>query len=73
MRTRLFALLSAYAAAETARAYLLRANYFVRNQARIFYPELSDHRLLIGSGAMESGIRSVVKLRMKVACLYWLK
>ncbi|MDP4857124.1 MAG: hypothetical protein NWR42_06915 [Desulfobacterales bacterium] len=48
-------------------------NYFVRNQARMCYQELCDHRFPIGSGAMESGIRRVVNLRMKGACLYWLE
>jgi hypothetical protein len=48
-------------------------NYFVRNQHRMCYQEISDHRLPIGSGAMESGIRRVVNLRLKGACLYWLE
>ena len=48
-------------------------NYFVRNQSRMCYQEICDHRLPIGSGAMESGIRRVVNLRMKGACLYWLE
>ena len=48
-------------------------NYFVRNQHRMCYQEISNHRLPIGSGAMESGIRRVVNLRMKGACLYWLE
>ena len=48
-------------------------NYFIRNQARMHYKKISDHRLPIGSGAMESGIRRVVNLRMKGACLYWLE
>ena len=48
-------------------------NYFVRNQHRMCYKEISDHCLPIGSGAMESGVRRVVNLRMKGACLYWLE
>lgn len=48
-------------------------NYFVRNQHRMCYKEISDQSLPIGSGAMESGIRRVVNLRMKGACIYWLE
>jgi hypothetical protein len=48
-------------------------SYFVRNQHRMSYQKISEHCLPIGSGAMESGIRRVVNLRMKGACLYWLE
>lgn len=47
--------------------------YFVRNRQRMCYQRIADHHLPIGSGAMESGIRRVVNLRMKGACLYWLE
>ena len=48
-------------------------NYFIRNQHRMNYQQIADLKLPLGSGAMESGIRRVVNLRLKGACLYWLE
>jgi hypothetical protein len=48
-------------------------NYFIRNQHRMQYGEMSELKLPIGSGAMESAIRRVVNLRMKGAGIYWLE
>ena len=48
-------------------------NYFVRNQHRMQYGEISELKFPIGSGAMESAIRRVVNLRMKGAGIYWLE
>ena len=50
-----------------------KRNYFIRNQHRMCYQEISDHGLPIGSGAMKSGIRRVVNLHMKGAWIYWLE
>ena len=47
--------------------------YFDRNRKRMCYQQIAGYHLPIGSGAMESGIRRVVNLRMKGACLYWLE
>lgn len=48
-------------------------NYFVRNQSRMHYAQISSMGLPIGSGAMESAIRRVVNLRLKGASIYWLE
>ena len=56
-----------------SRGIVTEKNYFIRNQHRMRYHEISEHRLPIGSGAMESAIRRVVNLRMKGAGIYWLK
>lgn len=48
-------------------------NYFIRNQHRMNYQQVSDLKLPLGSGAMESAIRRVVNLRLKGASIYWLE
>ena len=40
--------------------------YFLRNQDRMNYHAIEGMALPIGSGAMESAIRRVVNLRLKV-------
>ena len=56
-----------------SKGILRERNYFIRNQHRMRYKEISDQKLPIGSGAMESAIRRVVNLRMKGASIYWLE
>jgi len=51
------------------RDYLVRAN--VEN--RLNYAYISEQKLPIGSGAIESLIRQVVNLRMKGNSKFWLK
>ncbi len=51
------------------RDYLERAD--VENRLPIAY--ISEHKLPIGSGAIESLIRQVVNLRMKGNSKFWLK
>ena len=48
-------------------------NYFIRNQHRMQYGEISELKLPVGNGAMESAIRRVVNLHMKGAGIYWLE
>ena len=56
-----------------SKGIITERNYFIRNQHRMRYQEISEHKLPIGSGAMESAIRRVVNLRLKGAGLYWLE
>ena len=46
-------------------------NYFIRNKKRMSYKEVSEQKLPIGSGAVESAIRRVINLRLKGASVYW--
>lgn len=48
-------------------------NYFVRNISRMAYARISDLKLPIGSGSVESAIRRVVNLRLKGPCIFWCK
>ncbi|MCI5125915.1 MAG: hypothetical protein D3925_15950, partial [Candidatus Electrothrix sp. AR5] len=48
-------------------------DYFVRNMHRMFYADVANEGLPIGSGLVESAIRRVVNLRLKGASLFWLK
>ena len=56
-----------------SKKLLREKSYFVRNQKRMRYSEISSQGLPIGSGAMESTIRRVVNLRLKGASIYWLE
>ncbi|MCI5148216.1 MAG: hypothetical protein D3916_02235 [Candidatus Electrothrix sp. MAN1_4] len=40
---------------------------------RMFYADVANEGLPIGSGLVESAIRRVVNLRLKGASLFWLK
>jgi hypothetical protein len=56
----------------TKNALLRRErDYFIKNQARMCYGEVSDAKMPIGSGAMESSIRRVVNMRLKGAGIFW--
>ncbi len=48
-------------------------NYFVENKERMRYDVFMNKNLPIGSGAMESGIRQVVNMRLKSAGMFWKK
>jgi len=48
-------------------------NYFHKNANRMNYKMIADHKLPIGSGAVESVIRRVVNLRLKGAGIFWHK
>jgi len=47
--------------------------YFDTHRQRMAYPQLAEHHLPLGSGAVESLIRQVVNLRLKGAGKFWLK
>jgi hypothetical protein len=60
-------------ASKGTRNKLLRRerNYFIKNQLRMNYEQVSSLQLPIGSGAMESSIRRVVNMRLKGPCIFW--
>jgi hypothetical protein len=45
--------------------------YFIRNQSRMSYAQLSAMEMPIGSGAVESAIRRVINLRIKGPGIFW--
>src|SRR5215467_10429473 len=45
--------------------------YFIKNQSRMAYAQLTALKLPIGSGAIESTVRRVVNLRLKGPSLFW--
>lgn len=45
--------------------------YFVRNIHRIDYPKCQRRSLPMGSGAVESGIRRIINLRLKGNGIFW--
>jgi hypothetical protein len=45
--------------------------YFVKNQGRMGYAELTAMQMPIGSGAIESTVRRVVNLRLKGPSIFW--
>jgi len=45
--------------------------YFVNNSARLIYKTCKDNGFPLGSGAIESGVRRVVNLKMKGNSIYW--
>jgi hypothetical protein len=65
--------LSAAHAPTPAAAEVLRVErgYFRTNAARMAYPDFHTHGLPLGSGAIESGAKHVVQLRMKRPGVPW--
>ena len=49
----------------------LEQGYFINNAARLIYKTCKDNGLPQGSGAVESGVRRVVNLKMKGNSIYW--
>lgn len=45
-------------------------DYFIKNQSRMAYAQLTAMKLPIGSGAIESTVRRVVNLRLKGASIF---
>lgn len=54
-----------------AKAVKRESRYFEENKERMRYDVIIDKKLPIGSGAMESGIRQVVNMRLKSAGMFW--
>lgn len=45
--------------------------YFLNNASRLIYKTCKDNGFPLGSGAIESGVRRVVNLKMKGNSIYW--
>jgi hypothetical protein len=60
---------------EQAKTMIAQRDYLVRAdvESRLNYTYVSEQKLPIGSGAIESLIRQVVNLRMKGNSKFWLK
>jgi len=56
-----------------AKAVKREMKYFKENKERMRYDVFMNKKLPIGSGAMESGIRQVVNMRLKSAGMFWKK
>lgn len=56
--------------ADTKRKLL---NYYQQNRSRMMYKSFTDKGLLIGSGAIESAMKSVLQQRMKLSGQRWTK
>jgi len=56
-----------------AKAVKREMKYFMENKERMRYDVFINKKLPIGSGAMESGIRQVVNMRLKSAGMFWKK
>ena len=56
-----------------AKAVKREMKYFLENKERMRYDVFMNMKLPIGSGAMESGIRQVVNMRLKSAGMFWKK
>jgi hypothetical protein len=54
-----------------SKAIRQHRDYFVKNQSRLAYAELSAMGLPIGSGAIESTVRRVINLRLKGPSIFW--
>lgn len=57
--------------AETAEVVRRERGYFTTNRRRMEYAQFRERGLPIGSGAVESGAKSVVQVRMKRAGMRW--
>jgi len=53
------------------KTVLRELNYFTRHREHLAYDRLIQHKLPIGSGAIESAIRRVINLRLKGAAIFW--
>jgi len=54
-----------------SKAIRTQRNYFIKNKNRMAYATLLAMKLPIGSGAIESAVRRVIKLRLKGPSLFW--
>ena len=54
-----------------SKAIRQHRDYFVKNQGRMGYAELTAMQMPIGSGAIESTVRRVVNLRLKGQSIFW--
>jgi hypothetical protein len=54
-----------------SKAIRQHRDYFVKNQSRLAYAELSAMGMPMGSGAIESTVRRVINLRLKGPSIFW--
>ena len=54
-----------------SKAIRQHRDYFVKNQSRMAYAELSAMGMPIGSGAIESTVRRVINLPLKGPSIFW--
>jgi hypothetical protein len=64
--------IEALAIGRRAKAILEHRDYFQRNSRRMRYQSLREHKLPMGSGAMESAVRRVINLKLKSPGKFWL-
>ena len=48
-------------------------HYFTKHKNRMQYAHFQQHKILLGSGIMESGIRRVINLRFKNSSSFWVQ
>ena len=65
--------LKGLAKGRNAKSVKREIGYFEENKERMRYDLIRNKKLPIGSGAMESGIRQVVNMRLKSAGMFWNK
>ena len=65
--------LKGLARGRNAKSVQREIGYFEENRKRMRYGVIRNKKLPIGSGAMESGIRQVVNMRLKSAGMFWNK
>ncbi len=56
---------------EVAEKLRTEADYFERNQERMRYPRFRSQHLLVGSGALEAGCKTVTASRLKRSGMFW--
>ena len=56
---------------ELAEAVRIEANYFERNAERMRYPKFRKQNLLVGSGVIEAGCKTVMGSRLKRSGMFW--
>jgi hypothetical protein len=49
----------------------IETNYFERNAERMRYPKFRRQHLLVGSGVIEAGCKSVIGSRLKQSGMFW--
>jgi hypothetical protein len=56
---------------ELAEDIETEANYFERNAARMRYPKFRRQGLLVGSGVIEAGCKTLIATRLKRSGMFW--
>jgi hypothetical protein len=56
---------------ETAKTIGIAVEYFDSNRDRMRYPEFRQQNLLVGSGVIEAGCKTVIGSRLKPSGMFW--